>query len=70
MTEDEKERERIRKRRDEIGPGDLLRRMTLYDQAQSICYTLVTDPNVREADPLLKLAEELRERIRLWTWGE
>jgi hypothetical protein len=70
MTEDEKERERIRKRRDEIGPGEMLRRMTLYDQAQSICHTLVTHPNVKEAKPLLEMAEELRERLNLWTWGE
>ena len=70
MTDHEQAEEHIRKRRDELAPGELLRRMALCDQAQNICQTLVMDLNVKEAEPLLKLAEELRERLRSWTWGE
>ena len=68
--EDEKERERIRKRREELGDDEISRREKIYDQAQAICGTLVHHPNAQEVEPLLLLAEELRERLQLWIWPE
>ena len=70
MSSDDKERERIQKRRDEIGDIEIQRRQNLTDQAQEICFALTHHPNVKEAQSMLLLAEELRERLNVWTWGQ
>lgn len=70
MSKDEQERERVRKRRDELGDAELMRRFKLADKAQDICAALIFHPNVEETRSMLTLAEELCERLKVWTWGQ
>ena len=70
---DQEARERPLKRRDELGDAEIQRRQKLADQAQEICFALLhhSEPYFdKDVGSLVKLAEELRERLNDWTWGK
>lgn len=69
LSPEKRERLRIILRRAELGDAEIARRQAIADKAQEICAALTYHPKAAEVQPMLKMAEELRERLNTWLWG-
>jgi hypothetical protein len=71
MNEMDKERERCKLRRIELGNDEITRRTDYYNKAQALCAALVGsfDRGNPELEAIIDSAEDLRERIVDYTWG-
>lgn len=71
MNDLERERERCRERRAELGEREYQRLLALRDEAQQLCYSLcVLRKRTPRIERVLLMAEDRRERRGqlLWPW--